>query len=111
MGGGTYYRKMCIRDSVYTNHGKMNLFNAKYELDDRPIEEGCNCPACRSYSRAVSYTHLDVYKRQEHGRSNNITVSDKISYECILRFVINIFRGADLLDVSLIHNDNRIRCV
>ena len=37
---------------VYTNHGKMNLFNAKYELDDRPIEEGCDCPACRSYSRA-----------------------------------------------------------
>ena len=30
----------------------MNLFNAKYELDDRPIEEGCGCPACRSYSRA-----------------------------------------------------------
>lgn len=37
---------------VYTNSGKLNLFNAKYELDDRPIEEGCNCPACRSYSRA-----------------------------------------------------------
>ena len=37
---------------VYTNHGKMNLFNAKYELDDRPIEEGCGCPSCRSYSRA-----------------------------------------------------------
>ena len=37
---------------VYTNHGKMNLFNAKYELDERPIEEGCGCPACRSYSRA-----------------------------------------------------------
>lgn len=37
---------------VYTNHGKMNLFNAKYELDERPIEEGCQCPACRSYSRA-----------------------------------------------------------
>ena len=37
---------------VYTNHGKLNLFNAKYELDDRPIEEGCNCPACKSYSRA-----------------------------------------------------------
>lgn len=37
---------------VYTNQGKLNLFNAKYELDDRPIEEGCQCPACRSYSRA-----------------------------------------------------------
>lgn len=37
---------------VYTNHGKMNLFNKKYELDERPIEEGCQCPACRSYTRA-----------------------------------------------------------
>ena len=37
---------------VYTNHGKLNLFNAKYELDDSPIEEGCQCPACRHYSRA-----------------------------------------------------------
>ena len=37
---------------VYTNHGKLNLFNAKYELDPKPIEEGCQCPACRRYSRA-----------------------------------------------------------
>lgn len=37
---------------VYTNHGKLNLLNQKYELDPRPIEEGCQCPACRSYSRA-----------------------------------------------------------
>lgn len=37
---------------VYTNQGKLNLFNRKYELDSRPIEEGCGCPACRSYSRA-----------------------------------------------------------
>jgi len=36
---------------VYTNHGKLNLFNAKYELDQRPIQEGCQCPACRTYSR------------------------------------------------------------
>lgn len=37
---------------VYTNDGKLNLFNAKYELDERPIEEGCGCPACRNYSRS-----------------------------------------------------------
>jgi len=37
---------------VYTNHGKLNLFNAQYELDERPIEEGCGCPACRYFSRA-----------------------------------------------------------
>ncbi len=38
---------------VYTNHGKLNLFNSQYELDHRPIEEGCGCPVCREgYSRA-----------------------------------------------------------
>ena len=37
---------------VYTNHGKMNLFNAKYELDSKPIDEECQCPTCRHYSRA-----------------------------------------------------------
>ncbi len=37
---------------VYTRFGKLNLFNAKYEKDMRPIEEGCRCPACRDYSRA-----------------------------------------------------------
>ncbi len=37
---------------LYTAHGKINLLNARFELDDRPIEEGCQCPACRTYSRA-----------------------------------------------------------
>ncbi|MCR5127310.1 MAG: tRNA guanosine(34) transglycosylase Tgt [Lachnospiraceae bacterium] len=37
---------------LYTRFGKINLMNAKYETDDRPIEEGCGCPTCRRYSRA-----------------------------------------------------------
>ncbi|OYP60221.1 tRNA guanosine(34) transglycosylase Tgt, partial [Lachnotalea glycerini] len=37
---------------LYTRKGKINLFNVKYELDEKPIEEGCQCPACRTYSRA-----------------------------------------------------------
>lgn len=37
---------------AYTNNGRMNLLNVKYELDDRPLEEGCACPTCRTYSRA-----------------------------------------------------------
>lgn len=37
---------------VYTKHGKLNLFNQKFEKDMRPIEEGCGCPTCKSYSRA-----------------------------------------------------------
>ncbi len=37
---------------AYTNHGKMNLMNARYERDDRPLDESCDCPVCRKYSRA-----------------------------------------------------------
>lgn len=37
---------------AYTGIGRMNLLNAKYELDDKPIEEGCACPTCQTYSRA-----------------------------------------------------------
>ena len=36
----------------YTKFGKINLFNAQYEKDDRPIEEGCQCPVCKNYTRA-----------------------------------------------------------
>ncbi len=37
---------------VYTNHGRRNMLNAKYEKDPRPMEEGCKCPACSHYSRS-----------------------------------------------------------
>lgn len=37
---------------LYTNHGKINLFNKKYEKDMRPIEEGCQCPTCQRHTRA-----------------------------------------------------------
>ena len=47
---------------VYTHRGKINLFNAKYTFDERPIEEGCGCPACRSYTRA--YIH-HLFKAKE----------------------------------------------
>lgn len=47
---------------VYTDKGKLNLMNAKYELDDLPIDENCNCPACKNYSRA--YIH-HLFKAKE----------------------------------------------
>jgi queuine tRNA-ribosyltransferase len=37
---------------VFTRYGKINLFNAKFELDSMPIDEGCECPACKNYTRA-----------------------------------------------------------
>ncbi len=38
--------------NVFTWHGKMNLTNERYALDDRPIDAGCECEACKNYSRA-----------------------------------------------------------
>ena len=37
---------------LFTDEGKINIMNAKFELDSRPINEGCNCPACKNYTRA-----------------------------------------------------------
>ena len=47
-----YHSRNGRHGHVYTNRGKLNLFNARYELDARPIEPGCQCPACKNYSRA-----------------------------------------------------------
>ena len=37
---------------IFTRHGTMNLMNEKYELDTKPIDEECNCPTCRNFTRA-----------------------------------------------------------
>lgn len=50
---------------AYTAHGKMNLMNKKYEMDMRPLEESCDCPACRTYSRA--YIHHLLKAREMLG--------------------------------------------
>ena len=54
---------------VYTNEGKLNLFNQKYEKDMRPIEEGCQCPACRHYSRAYIRHLLQYHDGRDPGCS------------------------------------------
>jgi len=49
----------CVMPSRNGRHGKLftwegtvNILNEKYQTDDRPISESCNCPVCRSFSRA-----------------------------------------------------------
>ena len=38
--------------NAYTSRGKLNLLNAKYERDEKPLDESCSCPVCSSFSRA-----------------------------------------------------------
>ncbi|MCD7738846.1 MAG: tRNA guanosine(34) transglycosylase Tgt [Lachnospiraceae bacterium] len=47
---------------AYTNLGKLNLSNARFALDDRPLDPDCQCPVCRRYSRA--YIH-HLFKAHE----------------------------------------------
>ena len=49
----------CVMPSRNARHGHLNTWggiinikNAKYERDERPIDPACGCPVCRSYSRA-----------------------------------------------------------
>lgn len=38
--------------NLFTWEGKINIQNERYMLDEKPISESCDCPACRHYSRA-----------------------------------------------------------
>ena len=40
---------------IFTSQGVINMNNAKYRLDERPLDEACDCPTCRRHSRA--YIH------------------------------------------------------
>ena len=59
----------CVMPSRNARHGHLftwagirNLNNAKYILDDQPIDEACDCPVCQNYSRA--YLH-HLFKANE----------------------------------------------
>lgn len=67
---------------VFTKEGKINLMNAKFELDARPIDEGCQCPACKNYTRAY-IRHL--VKANEILASRLITTHN-------LHFLLNLMK-------------------
>ncbi len=77
---------------LYTNQGKINLFNAKYELDERPIEEGCQCPACRRYSRAY-IRHL--LKAKEMLGMRMCVLHNLYFYNTMMEEVRNALDGGD----------------
>ena len=54
--------RMARTGMALTRHGRMNIRNAKYERDFTPIEEGCDCYACRNFTRA--YIHHLVKEKE-----------------------------------------------
>jgi queuine tRNA-ribosyltransferase len=68
--------------TLFTSHGRMAIKNRKYARDDRPLDEACGCPTCRTFSRAY-LRHL--YERDEITAAVLNTVHN-------LHFYLDIFR-------------------
>jgi queuine tRNA-ribosyltransferase len=70
--------------SAITWQGRINLRNARYARDGRPLDEGCDCPACRTFSRA--------YIR--HLVNQNELLGLRLLSLHNLRFLLELTRGA-----------------
>ena len=67
---------------AFTKRGPVNLRNARHTDDQRPLEEGCRCPACRQYSRA--YLH-HLVKAEEILASMLITWHNLTHYQDLMQ--------------------------
>lgn len=90
---------------VYTKYGKLNMFNNKYLLDERPIEEGCDCPACKHYSRAY-IRHL--LKSKEMLGMRLCTLHNLYYYNHLMETIRNAIRDGSWVECKhmLLNNLN-----
>jgi queuine tRNA-ribosyltransferase len=70
--------------SALTREGRLNLRNAQFARDQRPLEEGCDCPACARFTRA--------YIR--HLVNQNELLGLRLLSLHNLRFLLELARGA-----------------
>ncbi|MCL2322854.1 MAG: tRNA guanosine(34) transglycosylase Tgt, partial [Oscillospiraceae bacterium] len=75
---------------VFTDHGKINLLNKKYELDDAPIEENCKCPTCKSHTKAY-IRHL--FKAKEMLAMRLSVLHNLYFYNNMMEEIRNAIRG------------------
>lgn len=88
---------------VYTKYGKLNMFNNKYLLDERPIEEGCDCPACKHYSRAY-IRHL--LKSKEMLGMRLCTLHNLYYYNHLMETIRNAIRDGSWVECKHMLLDN-----
>ena len=77
---------------AFTRFGELNMRNARHGGDPRPIEQGCGCPACRSYSRG--YIH-HLVKSQEILGSMLLTWHNLHYYQSLMAGLRNAIEGGD----------------
>ena len=87
MGVGTPENMVMAVDRVYHAYGKLNLWNLAYEKDFRPIEEGCDCPACKgirledgSYTGGYSRAYIRHLLKAKEMLGMRLCVLHNLSY-------------------------------
>ena len=88
------------KGSVFTRRGKLNLRNATHRHDERPIDEDCNCLACRRFSRA--YIH--------HLIRNKELLGMRLATLHNLTYYLDLVRDARAAIVSGAYDAFRRRC-
>ena len=80
---------------AYTKFGKLNLLNKCYEEDEKPIEEGCGCEACRKFSRAY-IRHL--LKSKEMLGMRLLVMHNLYYYNHLMETIRNSIRNGTWVD-------------
>ncbi|MBQ3664047.1 MAG: tRNA guanosine(34) transglycosylase Tgt [Clostridia bacterium] len=89
--------RMARTGMALTRHGRMNIRNAKYERDFTPIEEGCDCYACRNFTRA--YIHHLVKEKEILG-AQLLTMHNLRFSIRLMEDIRESIRNDDFLDFS-----------
>ena len=74
--------RMARHGTAFTRQGRLNLKRSRFAADDRPLDPGCRCRVCRTYSRAY-LRHLVMLK--EHSYARLLTLHNLYFYRDLLR--------------------------
>lgn len=88
---------------AYTKYGKLNLLNKCYENDERPIEDGCSCEACRLYTRAY-IRHL--LKSKEMLGMRLLVMHNLYYYNHLMETIRESIRRGDWVETKKMLLDN-----
>jgi len=73
---------MARHGQAYTRRGRLQLRQARFSDDDRPLDEQCRCVTCRRHTRAY-LRHLFTLK--EHSYARMLTIHNLAFYRDLLR--------------------------
>ena len=89
-------------DGTFLRFHKINILRADHNVDRFVFAES-DINALELRTENLDETVLN------HDAVENVAVTDEVCNECVLRFIVDVFRCADLLDITLVHDNDRVR--